>query len=230
MQGKKCQAILEACGIGEYLIRKTVDCDLSSEELTTLRVSHGLAKASDERTSDHKIVGLERTLKQISDRQSNWEHRSLALWMAIHDAIRHYREGSFLFGVYNWKYSREQRTAKIPAKFIRMLRNAAWLPGPDCHPLRPSQICFADLPEEFRDNTNTTLIELLNFKPDELKLLAEKSGIDPAILDVIRERNLSSEDLLKALGIDPASNKKPSRNDTEPANRSQSQRVPIRKI
>jgi hypothetical protein len=217
MLGKKCQAVLEACGIGEYLIRKPFDCDLSSEELTSLREDHGLAKASGQSVTDHQIEGLETTLKQIAERELGWEERSLSLWGAIHDAIRRYREG-FLFGGYSWKYSRVQRTATIPAKFTRVLRDATWLPGPAGDPVRPSQICFADLPEEFRDNANTTLIELLNFKPDELKLLAEKSGIDPAILDVIRERNISSEDLLRALGIDPAYNKKPSRADTEPAN------------
>jgi hypothetical protein len=217
MQGKKCQAVLEACGIGEYLIRKPVECDLSLEELASLREEHGLRRASVQTTSDHQIEGIEQTLRQISRKDTNWEHRSLALWLAIHDAIRHYREGSFLYGEYQWKYSREQRTAKIPAKFVRMLRDAVWLPGPNDHPLQPSQICFVDLPKTFRDSANSTLVELVKFKPDELKLLAEKSGIDPAILDVIRERKISSEDLFKALGIDPASSTKPFRAEPEPA-------------
>jgi hypothetical protein len=218
MQGKKCQAVLEACGIGEYLIRKAVECDLSLGELAALREEHGLSKASVQTIFDHHIEGIEQTLFQISKSDTNWEHRSLALWLAIHDAIRHYREGSFLYGEYQWKYSREQRTAKIPARFVRMLRDSAWLPGPEGHPMRPSQICFADLPEEFRESTNSTLIELIQFKPDELKLLAEKSGIDPAILDVIRERKISNEELFRALGIDPTVNKNTSRAEPAPEN------------
>lgn len=200
LQGKKSQAVLEACGAAEQLLRTIVHCDLSQSELSDMRRQAGLQRATSECTSDHGIEGLEEVLKPIAEMNGDWEKSSFLLWDCIHDAIRHYREG-FLYGEYEWSYSRESCNVKFAASFVRMLAKSCWLPAQDGKPKRPNHVCFTDLPEEFQRDANSALITLLDFKPDEIRQLAEKTGIDAAILDFIREHGLSAEELRTRLGL-----------------------------
>lgn len=200
LQGKKAQMVLEACGAAEYLQRTACECDLSQEDLNEIRRRAGLQRVTSFRISDFSIDGLEKTLDQIAGADAGWESKASQLWDCLQDAIRNYREG-FLFGEYRWSYSHESRTERIPANFIRLLRTRAWLPGADGQPKKPSQICFTELPEEFQRDANVTLVTLLEFKPDEIRQLAEKTGIDAAIWDFIREHGLSADELRTRLGI-----------------------------
>lgn len=200
LQGNKAQAVLEACGAAEYLQRTECECDLSPFDLGKIRLRAGLQRMTTSQISDFSIDGLEKTLEQIAEAGTGWETKAFQLWDCLHDAIRHYREG-FMYGEYRWSYSRENRSQRIPARFIRLLRTRDWLPGRDEKPKNPSQICFTELPAEFQNGANATLVTLLKFKPDEIRQLAEKSGIDAGIWDFIREHNLSVQDLRARLGI-----------------------------
>ena len=200
LQGKKCQAVLEACGAAEQLLRTKVPCDLSAEELSEIRRLAGLQRSTTQASSDYGIDGLEATLSYIENKTDGWEDKSFLLWDCLHDAIRHYREG-FLYGEYRWSYSHESRIERFAAKFVRTLSQACWLTGQDGVPKRPTHIAFTDLPVEFQSDANSTLVSLLRFKPDEIRQLAEKTGIDAAILDFIREHGLSAEDLRTRLGL-----------------------------
>ena len=201
LQGKKCQAVLEACGSAEQLHRTKVACDLSPSELSSMRRQAGLQRSTSEVKSDYRIEGLDETLKLIVEMNAGWEESSFLLWDSLHDAIRYYREG-FLFGEYRWSYSHESRNEKFAAKFMRVLADTYWLPGKDGKPKRPTQLCFTDLPGKFQKDANSTFIALLHFKPDEIRQLAAKTGIDAAILDFIREHDLSTEELRTRLGLD----------------------------
>jgi Domain of unknown function (DUF3883) len=198
--GKKCQAVLEACGAAEYLQRTVCECDLSQEVLSEIRRQAGLQRVTSSRLTDFSIDGLETTLDQIALANEGWETKAIQLWDCLQDAIRHYREG-FLFGEYRWSYSHENQTKPIPAGFVRMLRAVTWMPGKDGKPKKPSQICFTELPETFQRDANAAFVGLLEFKPDEIRQLAEKTGIDAAIWEFIREHGLSAEELRNRLGI-----------------------------
>jgi len=200
MQGKVCQTVLQACGVAEFLQRKDCECDLTWQELDAIRQNAGLQRSSSRSLTDYTIEGLATTLNQIAATTGDWQERARLLWECLHDSIRNYREG-FLFGEYQWSFNRDSRTVRIPAQFVRLLRNSAWLPGKDGKPRKPSQICFSDLPPEFQEGANETLVSLLEFKPDEIRQLAEKTGIDAAILDLIREHGLTFEQLRNHLGI-----------------------------
>lgn len=205
LQGKLCQAVLEACGVSEYLQTNELSkCDLPESELSRIRRQAGLQRSSYGRITDYTIQGLSVALDSISAADANWQDLSHQLWDCIHDSIRHFRE-AFLFGEYSWSYSHEARTERIPAQFVRMLRKARWLPGKNGAPCRPSELCLADLPEAFQRDANPTFVGLLEFKPDEIRQLAEKTGIDTAILDFIRDQGLTIEELRSRLGIGSAS-------------------------
>lgn len=200
LQGKKCQVVLEACGAVEYLQRTPCDTDLSQQVLAEIRRRAGLYRATKHWFRDCTIDGLVSTLNQIAAATEGWQTKALRLWDSLHDAIRHFREGFLTFD-YEWTYSRTKRTEKIPARFVRLLKESSWLPDQDGRPRKPTQMCFTQLPKEFRQNANATLVSLLEFKPDEIRQLAEKAGIDAAILEIIREQGLSPEKLRKLLGI-----------------------------
>jgi Domain of unknown function (DUF3883) len=201
LQGKQTQAVLEGSGVQEYLRRVPVDCTLSYDERLAIRRKAGLERETAWQLNDYGIEGLPDVIAGISTGNGESERTAFVLWESLHDTLRVNRE-SFFYGEYSWSYSRESKTQRFPAQFVRLLQSAAWLPGPDGQIKKPSHVAFAELPLQFREKASLVLVNLLRFKPDEVKQLAEKIGIPEEILDVIRESRLSAEELRQRLGLD----------------------------
>ena len=200
LKEKKATELLEECGAARFLNRIPCDCDLQESYFEKLRRDNGLYRETSSKVLDYKIEGFQRTIDQINEKTQGWKNLSYHLWICLKAAIANYRE-DFLFGVYEWTYSRETKKAKFPASFIRLLKNSKWLPGNNNDLRKPSEICFKDLPQEYQRNFNQHLVDVLDFKPDEVLLLAEKTGIDPDILNYIRDNKISAEQFRARFGI-----------------------------
>jgi hypothetical protein len=158
-------------------------------------MSSGLERCSGSSLKDFDIEGLLKVIENISLVNSETGQRlGFVLWECLRDVLRERREG-FFYGNYTWSYSHESKVIPFPAKFVRLLQETAWLPGTDGSFKKPGQICFEELPQQFRDIASPILIKLLGFKPDEVKQLAEKTGISEEILDMIREHGLSANQI-----------------------------------
>jgi hypothetical protein len=203
LQGKQSQALLGVCGASECLKRIEIPCKLSWDELRDIRRNSGLERyvRHSDRLSDYALDGLDALLERTSECTAD-EHGnlSLLLWTCIHDALRENREG-FLYAEYSWRYAQETKRVPFAASFVRLLRSTPWLLI-DNELKSPSQVCFRQLPEAFQENASHVLIELLEFKPDEIRQLAEKTGIEEEALDLLRQLNLgSAKELRKRLGL-----------------------------
>jgi hypothetical protein len=201
LQGKQIQDVLEAAGVSEYLTKIEVSCGLSSEQLRKIRMSSGLERYSSFFLEDFDIDGLLKVIENISLVNSETgQILSFVLWECLRDVLRERREG-FFCGNYTWSYFRESKEKSFPAKFVRLLQETPWLPSTDGTLKKPSQVCFAELPQQFQNNPSPFLVDLLEFKPNEVKQLAEKTGISEEILDMIRGSGLSAEQLRELLGL-----------------------------
>ena len=153
---------------------------------------------------DYTILGLEELLGSIQRCDAGWRDQSFLLWDCMRDAIRDSGEGFFQV-VYKWSYSHERCTATFSPEFVRLLRESPWLPGAGAEPKKPSDLCFAELADEFRQIASPFIVQLLQFKPDEIKQLAEKTGIGEEHLTILRDfiggRDVTADELRKRLGL-----------------------------
>jgi hypothetical protein len=152
---------------------------------------------------DYEIPALDKVLRRISTRHSDWKKRSFLLWDCLHDALHQHGIG-FFYGEYLWRRGRRWRAARFPAQFVRVLRESAWLPGRDGMPKRPDEISIAEPPINFRRKTDRSIVKLLGFKPvskathekpsqigDDINII-ELGSDRPSMTELHRKLNSSS--------------------------------------
>ena len=198
LKGKEVRELLRRSGSTRYLQPLSVDCDLPWEQLTEIRRSSGLERASWQNIEEKTIRGLGALLEKL-ETLDPVERRSRArgFWEALGDLNE--RRGSRTFeAVYKWGYFREWKVAGFDVAFVRMLNKCRWVPDSSGSLHRPGSIAFEDVGWK----PNSFLESKICFKPPLLEQLAREAGIEPGVLDLLRRIGVTSEaELRKRLGV-----------------------------
>jgi len=155
--------------------RVYIEPTLSWEEKSKLRKKSNYNGFTHEiHTYDYNYEGINNFLKNTT------EKRACILWNLLLKSLESYPKYSkqnFFQGEYKWKYYNES-TAYFESRFLKTLKNTAWIVDSNGNFFLPSQISLSELPESYtKDDENVeVLTNALGFQIDEIKQIEEKTG------------------------------------------------------
>jgi len=201
LRGEGIRGLLEACGAALYLQHVDVEPSLTHEEKRELRsreesVGHTVDLPG---STDFKLRGLEELLAmmpQLGLEQAS--ARAALLWEALCDAVA--RRGPSIFnGTYEWFYYR-QREQTYDANFVNLLNEIAWVPDPAGTLQPPGVVAFEEIVPRWEPDP--FLLRKIKFKPQVIAQLAKEVGIEPGVLDLLKQLGVTSvAELRERLGI-----------------------------
>jgi hypothetical protein len=182
LRGEDIRDLLVSCGASRYLAPEATPSSLSREEKLQIRRESGLERASwDNQPEDYTLRGLNELLEILATLQpAEAATKAKWLWEALSDLEA--RGAANFQGSYSWSYHRESRIARFDAYFVRTLNEAAWVPNSNGELVPPRLVVFDTLGWK----PNSFLQTKIAFKPPIIEQLARETGIDPAILDLLR--------------------------------------------
>ena len=196
LNGKCIRSLLRNAGTSEHLSRKSVGTQLSYQDKLELR--GGENYTSELGVEDYTIMGLGALLQLLDSLPSDEAAtRARILWKAFLDVRKEQTSWGFrgwFNGYYRWFYYTEN-SASFPARFTKTLNEVAWVTDTNGKLCRPSAVVFRDTGWE----EDSVLTEKVLFKPDAVLRLAEEVGIEAGILDLLKERGITTEEELKRL-------------------------------
>jgi hypothetical protein len=214
LHGEDIRDLLVSCGASRYLIPQATPSGLEHSEKVQIRREAGLERASwESQPEDFTLRGLTQLLEFLPTlKPKEAAARVKMLWDALAD-LEVRGTGAF-YGAYKWGFSREVKTARFDAAFVRILNQVAWVPNSNGELVPPGLVVFDTLgwkPNQF-------LLTKIMFKPPIIDQLAKEAGIDPAALDLLRKLGITNlADLTSRLGItNPPSESEPAP-EPEPA-------------
>lgn len=183
LRGEAIRDLLVACGASRYLSPRAVPSGLGPTDKAQIRKEAGLERASWEHApEDFTIRGLTELLKCLPTLEpAEARARAGVLWDALADLEG--RGTAAFYGSYRWGYSFETKTERFDASFIRTLNQTAWVPDANGELVPPNIVVFDTLGWK----PNPFLLSKIAFKPPTIDQLAKETGIDPAILDLLRK-------------------------------------------
>lgn len=198
LRGEDIRELLEACGATRYICPVPCDSHLDWEQRQQLRVSAGCKDmAGEEPIQDQTLRGLDSLLALLPqiDSDSRSEKAKL-LWESL-DELQERRGRSIFSTIYRWSYY-QLRSCTLDAGFVRRLNETAWVPDAKGDLQRPSLMIF----DELGWKSNPFLTSKICFRAPILDQLAKEAGIEPGVLDLLRNLGVTSEaDLRERLGV-----------------------------
>ena len=198
LQGGDIRSVLEASGTTRYLQPIAIRTAFTTEQKRTMRIEAGCEDCSGgESIDDTTLRGLEGLLGLLPKLNLDAQvTRARLLWEAL-DELEN-RRGKIAFtGTYFWFYV-NRRGAPFAAAFVRRLSEARWVPDTDGTLRRPEFVSF----ESLGWKRHPFLESVIRFKPPEVDVLARKLGIEPGMIELLREAGIETEDQLrKRLGL-----------------------------
>ena len=202
LKGEDIRELLEACGAVRYL-RPVADASLPLDELRRLREQAGHAETSwqNDRITDWTLIGLRSVLAALPELpDENRRARTKLLWEEL--AHLEERRGNGVFtGEYTWTHYGSYRT-RFDAAFVRLLNEMEWVPDADGNLSPPGTVLFDSLdwkPAPF-------LLSKIRFKPPIIDQLAKEAGFEPGVLDLLKQRGITSAaQLSELLGVEDES-------------------------
>ena len=94
-------------------------------------------------------------------------------------------------GNYTWTHYGDHKAPSFDAAFVRQLKETAWVPDADGKLRRPEFVLFETL--DWKEHP--FLQSRIPFKPPIIDQLAKEVGIEPKVLDKIKEHGITEEDL-----------------------------------
>lgn len=166
-------SLLKEIGVKSTLWRIEYDPKFSWQEKSNLR--NGSSCTYDIYCKDYKLDGLDEFLNsEITIQKSD------ALWKLLTQSALEiqniYYQRKFFQGEYVYKY-RTDHPVFFDAYYLKQLKNSDWLIV-DNEKYKPNDISYSTLPEIYKENGSDIrlLAEILNFKPDEIRIIEEKTG------------------------------------------------------
>jgi hypothetical protein len=177
-------------GIEDKPRRIEIDGNLSWEEKSKLRGNIGHTR--DNHQKDYEYEGLDNVIKQIT------VNMSYLLWKLLLiniEGLSSWRAREFFEGEYSWFY-RTEHNRNFDAKFMKTLRQQAWLIDNNNNFMKSSDITFTELSNSYiKESSNIdVLLKVLEFKPDIIDQLPEEYRNK---LELVKD--ISIEDLEKLL-------------------------------
>jgi len=199
LRGDDIRELLVSCGASRYLISQATPSRLSDSEKAKIRREEGLERATWENPpEDFTLRGLTQFLEFLPTLNPDEAvARVKVLWEALADLES--RNTSAFYGSYKWSYSHETKAARFDATFIRTLNQVAWVPNAKGDLVPPGLVVFDSLGWK----PNPFLLTKIAFKPPIIDQLAKESGIDPAILDLLRRDPAIVAELASRLSTSP---------------------------
>ncbi len=198
LRGEDIRELLEACGVTRYICPVPCDAHLDWAQRREIRVGAGCEDMADEYPiEDQTLRGLDSLLALLPhvDSESRSERAKL-LWESL-DELQERRGRSIFSTTYHWRYY-QPRSSTLDAGFVRKLNETAWVPDANGDLQRPGLVIFDALGWK----SNPFLLSKICFKPPILDQLAKEAGIEPGVLDLLRNLGVTSEaDLRERLGV-----------------------------
>lgn len=218
---EKVSSFLKDLGVEDKPRRIEIEGNLSWEEKGRLR---GNTRCTEERyQKDYEYEGLENFINNITP------EKSYLLWKLLLKSIEDlssFQAQEFFKGEYSWFYY-SQHYREFEAKFLKILKQHAWLVDRNNNFKKPSEITFTELSDNYsKESPNLDiLIRVLAFKPEIFEQLPED---DKKILEVVKAHGITAEELEKMISekADPP----PGLKDWEPEVSSTSISPPIKEI
>ncbi len=143
---------------------------------------------------DYEYEGLNNFINNITP------EKSYLLWKLLLKSIENlssWEARKFFEGEYSWFY-RYEYSKSFEAKFLKTLKQQAWLVDKNNNFKKPSEIYFSDLSGKYiKESPNIEVLKnVLGFKPEIIKQLPEE---DRKLLEVAREYNITAEELKEIL-------------------------------
>ena len=199
LQTEKARAMLEECGATSHLKRVEVSgwSRFTWLELQEMRRGERSTRSSEDRVQDLTIPGLKQLLGTLPTlNESERVKRAGLLYVALTEYANHHSGNVAFSGSYRWfRYS--PRVQFFPARFVEQLNNARWVPDSNGELQIPKDVQFDTLGWE----ENTLLQSQIPFKPPKpprppaVSALAEAVGIEVDMIDFIKERRITVNDL-----------------------------------
>ena len=206
LRGDKVRRLLRGCGAVGYLKPIAVgslwskdEFSLSRRKLADLRrkAGHGATSWYSDKVTNRTLWGLSELLEMLPTlNDSQRRDRARLLW----EELGHLedRRGKDLFdGVYTWTHNGKYR-APFRAAFVEMLQSKRWVPDETGGLQRPDLVLFSTL----KWKTNAFLESKIRFKPPIVDELAREAGIEPGVIDLLKQLNLRNvAELRRRLGV-----------------------------
>ena len=206
LRGDKVRRLLRACGAVGYLKPMPVgslspkdEFSLSRMELAALRqkTGHGATSWYSDKVTNRTLWGLSELLEMLPTLNDSLRRdRAKLLW----EELGHLedRRGKDLFdGVYTWTHNGRYR-APFRAAFVKMLQSSRWVPDETGGLQRPDLVLFSTL----KWKANAFLESKIRFKPPIVDELAREAGIEPGVIDLLKELDLRNvAELRERLGV-----------------------------
>ena len=201
LKGVLSRDLLQACGALDVLRTRECASDLTYNDKAALRMAKAAMTYSSERiTREADCPELGGVLSAIeSDSTEKGQARAVELWALLRDTLHDRREGYFQ-ATYSWSYSHRSWSSEFPTAWVRRLRNASWIPSINGGLKKPTELCASEICPMITEIPSPFLIEILGFRSEAIKELAEKEGIDLEILTLLKRHNVSAEVLRTLLG------------------------------
>lgn len=165
--------LLTEVGVKSTLWRIEFDPKFDWQEKSRLR--NGSSYTTEYYCKDYRLDGLDDFLNGELTLEN-----SVSLWKLLSKCISEnpnpYYQRKFFQGEYSFKYYSDF-TKNFDAHFLKQLKNSKWIFINGLE-YKPSEISYSTLPEIYKENGGDIrlLAEVLDFKPDEIKAIEEKTG------------------------------------------------------
>ena len=198
LRSERVIALLEACSASPRLARTTVEHTYSPAELRDVRRNAGLeASTRVDPIRDWTLRGVAELLDLLPQLPIDVQLcKSALLWQSLADLAKHSRYDEFQT-TYRWSYSHETKTAHLDTEIIKQLNNVAWIPDADGRLRLPSLVYFGTVREVYNWESEPILEAKIRFKAPEISELSRLSGIDEDALGLMKQYNLTAEDIRK---------------------------------
>ena len=194
LRGDGMRTLLEECGVSRHLrpVQKehaAWSSSLPKEFLAKLRERSGHAETSGRTDAivDWELGGIEDVLTRLPHLSSEDQRvRAMYLWEELIQLVE--RRGRAVFRAeYRWTHHGSHRQ-EFDSGFVRQLNDSAWVPATDSALRRPDLVLFDSL--GWRDDP--FMLSKVHFKPPIVDQLAEEAGFEPAMLDWLKARGITS--------------------------------------
>ena len=193
LRGEEIRRLLEMSGATRSLQPIAVQTSYTGQQKRAMRIQAGCEDCSGgEEIHDIILRGLDGLLTLLPELDPVARMaRAKLLWEALDDLETRRGKGTFA-GTYFWRYH-HRRSASFSAAFVRSLNVSRWVPDADGNLRRPEFVPFGSLGW----NKHPFLESIVLFEPPELDVLARKLGIEPGMIELLREAGIGTEEELR---------------------------------
>ena len=197
LKGEEIRGLLERTGASRTLQSTEVDCDLSRKELSAIRRNAGLERETWSKVEDLTIRGLDALLDKLPTLEPTEQRkRSEHLWDAL--AELEARGRGHFEAVCTWRFGAMRKTAMFDSALVRTLNQSPWVPDSSGALQPPGSVVF----EQTGWDRNDFLESKIRFRPSAMSLLEREAGLEPGVLDLVKEVGLTKAELQALLGLD----------------------------